>query len=437
MVLRMKPILPLLALALALPAPAQDSQPTTTGSSTAATPKKAVQLTSPALVVKTANNEVALEMLTRFGSQGLLPELEKGKHYLLQVFGPEKVKISTGDGDVGFLEAMATPGPLARVFEEELAEELSAVEANVTFTFGQFGVPTKEITKMIKAVATFPEQIARVDLKVEGNPMKTAKGVKVDLRLTPAGNTWLGNVVAALEPNDQGAPVLDVKGAPMRLNVAVKPRGLVALAEPMLGFMACFGTRNKDERQGNREMLIKILEGYDGSMAIAGDPFASSVRAISGLRNAAGVKEVMASEAFAKATENRASIVPSVDAEFEQKAFTHRDVIVSRLTMDMSAGGLNQVNTQYSAVAGSYLLAYSGEDKNLAKAMIDAVLDQKVKRAPLVKSALLTLTLDIEKMFDHLAGLGIPAPTEEGGPKLAEIRLFRGENSLQLQVGIE
>ncbi|MEE9126024.1 MAG: hypothetical protein V3U11_02690, partial [Planctomycetota bacterium] len=143
------------------------------------------------------------------------------------------------------------------------------------------------------------------------------------------------------------------------------------------------------------------------------------------------------SESFGKLTENQASIVPTVDAEFEQRAFTHRDVAVSRLTMDMSASGLNQVTTQYTAVAGSYLLTYSGENEDSAKAMIDAVLDQKVKRAPLAKSALLTLTLDLEKMFDRLAGLGIPAPMEEDGPKLAEIRLFRGENSLQLKVSIE
>ena len=88
-----------------------------------------------------------------------------------------------------------TPGPLVEAFEEDLGEQLSAVEANITFTFGQFGVPTKEIAKMIRAVASFPGQVARLDLRVEGNPMKGPKGVKVDLRLTPAANTWFSKIV--------------------------------------------------------------------------------------------------------------------------------------------------------------------------------------------------------------------------------------------------
>jgi hypothetical protein len=112
-------------------------------------------------------------------------------------------------------------------------------------------------------------------------------------------------------------------------------------------------------------------------------------------------------------------------------------VAVSRLTMDMSAAGVDQVITQYTAIAGSYLISYSGDDENAAKALIDAIVDQKVKRAPLAKGALLTLTLDLEKIYDRLAGFGIPAYMDEESPKLAEIRLFRGENSLQLKVSID
>lgn len=422
----------LVGLSLARPAPAQDSRPAATIA------RRTTQLTTPALVVRTTHDEVVMAMLNKVSSPQLLPELEKGRHYLLELFGPGKLRISTGDGDVGFLKAMLMPGPLAEVFAEEIAEELSAVEANVTLTLGQLGVPTKEAARMIRAVAGFPHQVARMDLQVSGDPMKTTKGVRIDLRLTPAANTWFSKVVGGLEANDQGAPVLDAEDAPVHLGVAVKPGGIVPLLEPVLGLMACLGTRNKNERETGKEMLQKLLDGQDGSMAAAGDPFAGSFRKITGLRNAAGVKEVMASEAFAKLTENQASIVPTVDAEFERRAFVHREVAVSRLTMDLAASGLNQVTTQYAAVAGSYLLSLRGENEAVAKAMIDAVLDQKVKRAPLAESALLTLTLDLEKMFDQLAGLGIPAPVGPGdGPGVAKARLFRGEGSLQFKISIE
>jgi hypothetical protein len=424
-----------LTLALPAPAPAQESRPTTT-----TTAEGTKTLSTPGLVVKTADDTVAMSMLSSFGSPDPLPELKQGEHYVLKLFGPDKLKISTGDGDVGFLQAVASPGPLVEVFEEAVSADLSAVEANVTITLGQLGFPTKETAKMIKAVAGFPNQIAQLDLRIKGNPMAGAKGVSVDLRLTPAADTWLSRIVAGLQANDQGAPVLDandVTGAPMTMSVAVKPRGLETFLAPVLGFMSFLGTKNKDERQSSREMLLKILKSYDGSMAATGDPFAGNFRAITGLRDATGVKEVMATEAFAKFTENQASIVPTVDAEYEQKAFKHRDVTVSRLTMDMSAGGMDQVTTQYTAVAGGYLVSYSGDNEDAAKALIDAVLDQRVKRAPLTKNALLTLTLDLEKMFDRLAGFGLPAPMDEDGPKLAKLRLFRGESSLQLKVSIE
>jgi len=323
------------------------------------------------------------------------------------------------------------------VFEEDLAQQLSAVEANITFTLGQFGVPTREIQRLLRAVAAFPDQVDRLDLRVEGNPGKTAKGIKIDLCMTPAAGSWFGRIVGSLEPGTGGAPVLDGGAAPMRLSAAVKPAGLVALAEPMLGLMACLGTRNKAERETGQQMLSKLLNGYDGSLVAAGDPFQGTVRSITGLRNAAGVQEVMASEAFSKLTENQASIVPSVDAEFEPRAFIHRNVTVSKLVVDMTAVGRGQVTTRYSAVVGGYLLSTSGEREDAPKAMIDAVLDQRVKRAPLASNALLTLTLDLEKMLDHLAGLGIPAPMEENGPKRAEVRLFRHESSLQLKIGIE
>lgn len=429
MVPAMKPLLPALALALVLvlvlPAPAQESKP-------------AIRvLKEPALVLKTTDSEVALAMLARLGLPDLLPKLEKDKHYVIKVFGPGKKQVGAGDGDVGFLEAMVTPGPLVTVFEEHFAEELGALEANVTFTLGQFGIPTKEIALAIKAVVGFPHQVARVDLRVAGNPLKTAKGVKIELTVTPAADTWFSGIVAGLEANEKGAPVLGVGGAPMQLRLAVKPGGLAALLEPVLELVACLGTRNRDEREAGRQMLRRILGSYDGSMAAAGDPFGNKVRKITGLRQADRVKEVMASEAFRKLTENQAAIVPTVEAEFEKQAFTHRDVAVSRFTMDMAGSGLKQVTTQYAAVAGSYLVACSGEREDGVKAMIDAVLDQKVKRAPLAKNALLTLSLDLGKMMDHLAGFGIPAPVAEGGPKLAEIGLFRSESALQLKINIE
>ncbi len=425
---------PVLVLVMLAPSVlAQDSRPTATAQKSTKTSSTA------ACVIKTKDDMVAMAVLDSVSSPDPLPELKEGQHYVLKLFGPTELKISTGSGDVGFLQAMVKPGPLMGMFEEDLSEQLSELEGNVTFTLGQFGFPTKETAKMIKAVASLPKQIAQLDLRLKANPTAGAITpiVGIDLRLTPAANTWFAKIVDALQPNDQGAPVLDATDAPMTMSVAVKPGGLTALLEPVLGFVSQLGTKNKDERQSSREMMLAMLRGYDGSMAFCGDPFASSVKAITGLKNAAAVKAIMASEGFAKLTENQASIVPAVEAEFEQTAFKHRDVAVSRLTMDMSAAGLDQVTTQYTAVAGSYLISYSGDDENEAKALIDAVLDQKVKRQPLTKSALLTLTLDLEKMFDRLAGFGIPGPMFEDAPKLAKVWLFRGENSLQLKVSID
>ncbi len=72
-------------------------------------------------------------------------------------------------------------------------------------------------------------------------------------------------------------------------------------------------------------------------------------------------------------------------------AFEHRGVQVHKMTMDLGVPNpLTPTGAMesYYAVAGNYSLTTSYSDAGGMKALIDSVLDNKVKSAPVIREAI-------------------------------------------------
>jgi hypothetical protein len=274
---------------------------------------------------------------------------------------------------------------------------------------------TQDAAKLMKAVKTFPNQIESFAMGISANPENQLKGLKLSFSLKPTKNTWLGNLAKHLRPHPQGAPKLTAKNAMMRIGVAIDPEGLNTFLTPVVLTLAKFGAKNKKEREKNASLYLKVMNMQDGTYRSVGDPFGGGMRTIGGLRDTTGFAAILHSDQYQRLMKVAESISPNIETEFEAEAFTHRDIKVAKtiMTTDIDtplAPAGDQIN--YSAVAGDYLVTTSALSIEDTKKLIDVAADQKIKRSPLAKNALMVMNIKLLDLLDKIVP-GNPLSTQE------------------------
>ena len=103
-----------------------------------------------------------------------------------------------------------------------------------------------------------------------------------------------------------------------------------------------------------------------------------------------------------------------VDTEFEAGVFKHREVSVSKTTVTSdvpNAAMPDGEQISFSAVANDFLVSTTGVTKDETNKLIDDALDQKIKRAPLAGSSLITAHIKLMALLDKLVPFGNPLAT--------------------------
>jgi len=418
----------LFPLLLTLPAFAQEPAPKTT---TAAS--------GPVLVLKTSESQLAeTAAMMAFGHMDELPEPPADGHYVLTLGSDKKLSVTTGAGDVGL---MVEPGPLMDAYAQEIEDGLPMVRGAMTVGLQQGGFTAKEAAGFFKELLAFPRQLAKVSLRVTGDPEAIAdEGMDVVLDVDgKAGSTFAG-VVEKLTPSSQGAPSLAGAGGLMQMQMSLSPEGLTALFAPMrdlvVGFMA-----NGDER---RERTAVIYDGwmslYDGGLSMT---FGEGMRGrmLIGVLDGDKLRALMASAEYLEMLQNQR--VPNRDVEIEvtPDAFEHRGVKMMRSrTTGLEPNPMmpdGKMET-HLGVVGSYVAMALGGDESDAKALVDAVSDQKVSRAPLADGALLRFVVDLRGFMEMaLAGTGMAGAPRDDMPATTTMVLTRSGTTLRIATHVQ
>jgi len=421
----------LFPLLLTLPAFAQEPAPKTT---TAAS--------GPVLVLKTSESQLAeTAAMMAFGHMDELPEPPADGHYVLTLGSDKKLSVTTGAGDVGLLDLMVEPGPLMDAYAQEIEDGLPMVRGAMTVGLQQGGFTAKEAAGFFKELLAFPRQLAKVSLRVTGDPEAIAdEGMDVVLDVDgKAGSTFAG-VVEKLTPSSQGAPSLAGAGGLMQMQMSLSPEGLTALFAPMrdlvVGFMA-----NGDER---RERTAVIYDGwmslYDGGLSMT---FGEGMRGrmLIGVLDGDKLRALMASAEYLEMLQNQR--VPNRDVEIEvtPDAFEHRGVKMMRSrTTGLEPNPMmpdGKMET-HLGVVGSYVAMALGGDESDAKALVDAVSDQKVSRAPLADGALLRFVVDLRGFMEMaLAGTGMAGAPRDDMPATTTMVLTRSGTTLRIATHVQ
>lgn len=421
----------LFPLLLALPALAQEPTPKTTSAAT-----------GPILVLKTSEPQLAeMAAMMGFGHMDELPAPPADGHYVLSVGGDKKLAVTTGAGAVGLLDLQLEPGPLMDAYQQEIEDNLPMLRGALTLGLQQGGFTAKEAATFFKDLLEFPRQLAKVSLRVTGDPEAIAdEGMDVVVDLQGKAGSTFAAVVEKLAPSSQGAPSLGGAKGLMDFQMSLSPDGLASLFAPMreltLGFMA----NGEEHRARAGAMYDKWIGLYDGGMSMS---FGAGMRGrmLIGVLDGAKLREELASPDYVTLIENQR--LPSRDAEVEvtPDAFEHRGVRVlrSRITgleeNPMMPDG--KMETHLGAV-GNYLAMAIGGAEADAKALIDAVSDQKITRAPLADGALLRMAIDMRGFMEMaLAGSGMNADPGDDMPSSMTMVLTRSGATLRLATRLQ
>ena len=421
----------LLAASLLLIGPVlgQDSKPTTA-------PQKA----GPAIVVKTADLMVGMGALANFDPMAELPDIEEGQHFVITVTTDGKATCTTAGGDVGFLAATVYPDALMQLFKAQIDANWEMIQDGAILGMTQVGLSAKDAAKVMKAVRAFPSQMATLRLNVKGDPRNGPKGVSFDLAADAAQGSFMERVVKAMRPHPQGAPALPFGADGMlKMSAAMDPAAVNELLKPLLELAAGIGAKNKKEREANLALYTKFLEHQDGAFSASGDPFGGGLLAISSVRDGKGCAALLGSPDYTRVMEGLSSMSPMVESEFKPKAGSHRDVNIAKttITTDMDTPTMpDGEQITYFAVAADYMVQTQGTKIDETKKLIDAALDQKIKRAPMPAGKLFTMEIKFMDMMDKVSPIGNPfAGQEEIAPKLMKMDMsVSGSKTLGLSI---
>ncbi|MBM4062690.1 MAG: hypothetical protein FJ265_16575 [Planctomycetes bacterium] len=421
--------------ALALPALAQQpAAPLAPAAPTSA---------GPAFVLKTAAAEVAQMIAGSFDVMEELPALAAGGHYVLTLGADKKLLVTTGTGDVGFLQATADPAILFEVFAEEIESVKSIVQGAVTMVLQQEGIAPEQSAGFLKGFWAFPQQLQRVTLQVTGDPEDPkAKGLDLAFAFDAKAGGYFADFVGAMKPCKAGAPQLaGADGAAIAMAASLAPESLRALFEPMLGWVASMTHQDAAARQQAEAFYRKFLGLHDGSFAFVFAPDLSGRYAM-GLTDGEGMRQMMSSPEYAEMMKGQKFAGNKVEVEVVPEAFEHRGVKVmkSTTTSDVPNPMMKDgVLVSYHGIVGTWAAGTLGGTEQQAKAMIDAAADGKIARAPLAGGGLVHLRCDLRAFVEMLQQQqpGFEGEASDDMPDAVTVTLGARPGSLTLHVHVQ
>jgi hypothetical protein len=423
------------AAAFALPLFAQEPVPEP---SPKPEPAQQTAAVSPMLVVKTNRDDVAMMAAMSFDYVDELPDVSDGGHYVLSLGTDKKLTVTSGTGDVGTLQVVAEPGLLMEAFAEDIEGGRAMMRGALTMGFQEGGMSPKDAAALVKDILEFPRQLQRITLRLDGDPdMFPEDPLDVTLDIDPKAGSPFAALVGKLTPSSQGVPTLAAAGAIMTMQLSLDPKGLDAAFAPFKRLTAGVLASGEEHQKAWNEIFDKSLALYDGGMAwVFGEGMA--MQALVGVRDLGQVRELMTSEAYLEAMKNPKLSNRDMEVEIDVDALEHREIKLTR--SKVTGGPANPMapdGTMESFVgaAGSYLVMSMGGGPAKATQLIDAILDQKVKRTPLAGGVLAQMTMDV-------AGLMAVAAPQMGGlppdaPSGVAVSVLQREGGLRVKVGIE
>ena len=192
------------------------------------------------LVVKTSDVELAIGMMSSFGSLDPLPDLGEGQHYVLTL-GEDGFQAATDGGDAGLMQIEAKPGPLMQMFSNEIAQYQGMAQGLMMISMGQQGMKPAEVAAMVQGLMDFPNQVELLILKVTGDLYAPEQGLAAELSLAPKDGTWFASLTDSLTQVSTGAPVLEDPGAALQGTMGLGLKSTEPL-EPIMALFAGMGS---------------------------------------------------------------------------------------------------------------------------------------------------------------------------------------------------
>lgn len=374
------------------------------------------------MVLKTANPEVAEHIADMFSAGSDLPKLEKGECYVMSVGDDGKLAITTEAGASPFLRVHAMPSALATIYGDKIQEMQQQVAMIGGMAGGQLGVSPSEINKLIDDVFAFPKQLDAIDIDVKGSPAEGFDG-KVDIVAVADG--WFGKFISGLEPNKAGAPQLAQPDALLHLITNMPAGALLQAAKPFMPFVVGSGAADKEEKAKFIAMMENVVGQFDGTlnMALTSD---KSQKMVVGLTDGEKLNSLMTSTDYKAWRKAASEANPMADVEIKDGAVTHRDVSMTKTVTQVSSPMGEEKQTGFSGIAGAYMF-HAGSESD-AKGVVDTILDDKVKRAPLANGALLTLTAKVAEMVRVMSS---GMADGEGAPSSLDLAMSRQGSALK------
>ena len=370
------------------------------------------------LVVKTTFEDLAYHLLEGLGSEADLPRLEAGMVWQITLDDGGAASVQAVQGSVGLAEVEARPAQLMTIFSAQVGQARSMAQGFGAMGLGQAGIKTAEAVKIISSVFDFPKQIALARVIVDGDPDHPAQGWDVSLTLTPADDTWLAGLMKAMKPSGMGAPVIGNDGAAMRFQFDAD---WAALSEPFGVFnelMASMGSKSEEDAERRLPMMQKYWHTIGaGGAAMNWDLGGGGMAFAISLADPDAMKALYAAPEFLAWTKDMQQMAPGQEAEVTPNAFTHRGVnmlksVVTTENEHMAAQNPLMKDGKmvgYNAIAGNYLVSSVGGSDSDVKALVDLILDGKLKNQMLPVNTLAVMHVNLPEFIDVMSQGRAPA----------------------------
>ena len=416
--------------ALALPVLAQE---------TTTKPVATTAAAGPVLVLKTNQMQLAMMLAMSFEHMEELPELADGSHYVVSLGADRKIGVATATGDVGMLDCTADPGALMDLFAEQVAQAKPMVRGTMTLALQAQGMKPKEIADLVDGIFAFPKQMAQLRLQVVGDPENPKeKGVDITLGMEPKAGAGFAGFVEGMKPSASGVPVLPGDKAAFAMQMSLDPASLVKAFAPFRDMAIGMTNQGAEQQQKAQAMYDEMIALCDGSLAVAFDgKFQGSM--LMGAKDAAKVEQVMGSEAYQNMIKGQQLADRDMEMEITPNAFEHRGKKVMKSKVSGEPNPMMPTGTleSFAAAVGNYMAISLGGGEVGAKALIDAVADDKVKRAPIVGGAVMRVQVDmrtfVAMMQEQMGG----GEVDEDMPDGFTMTLGKAGKSLQLQIHVQ
>jgi hypothetical protein len=418
----------LFAAALALPLCGQDEV------------KTVAPTQGPVLVLKTSQAELASMMAMNLGFEEELPDVADGGHYVLSLGADRKIKVETAAGDAGLLDLSGDPAGLMELFAEEMESYKPMVQGTLSLVLQEQGVTAKDVAAFTKSLFEFPKQMQRLSLVVTGDPEDPlTDGIDVKFSLEPKAGSGFATFASAMQPSSQGVPMLAAGKNMMEMQFALAPDNLASLLGPIVDWSVGLTNQGEEQRKLAFAMVEQMMKLYDGGMSVAFNDKMQG-NCLIGVLDGEKLRELVSSDDYLTMMKGQKLANRNLEMEVTPNAFEHRGlkVLKSKVTGEepnpmMPDGSMES----FFAAVGNYMTLTIGGGEANAKALIDAVADQKVKRQPIANGAVMAMVINIHSLMALTQPEMADMDMEGQVPNAATITFGKNGKGLLLHVHVQ